>query len=193
MWVDFADVYFWPQSHQERHKKTRVDVSSPARDLTIDRAFDLMQADPTVPPHVKDLFCHLMETKDQRMKWILQQYRALEEEVIALRAENKLLKRSNRNAEPSVPLSSQSIVSQDPLSNSVTQSRSIEDDFEIKERQRSIVVAGVPEYRDPIPSARLTYDFDCVRQIQDHVSIEAIPSSSVLSVWVVLPLVCHEC
>ncbi|KAL6742223.1 hypothetical protein Aduo_015395 [Ancylostoma duodenale] len=62
-----------PQSQQERHKRARVDVSSPVRDPAIDRAFDLMQTDPTVPPHVKDLFCHLMETKDQFMEWILQQ------------------------------------------------------------------------------------------------------------------------
>ncbi|EYC44831.1 hypothetical protein Y032_0448g1643 [Ancylostoma ceylanicum] len=164
-----------PQSQQERHKRARVDVSSPTRDPAIDRAYDLMQTDPTVPPHVKDLFCHLMESRDQLMEWILQQYRELKEEVISLRAENKLLKSSVPHADASIPISTQSIVSQDPISNSLTHTRITEDDFETKERQRSIVVAGVPESRDPITSARLTYDFDCVRQILDHLSIEAIP------------------
>ncbi|KIH42416.1 hypothetical protein ANCDUO_27599 [Ancylostoma duodenale] len=167
-----------PGKLQERQKRPRLEVQeSPSAPNEFDTAAELLISDDTLPINLRTVIGYLME-KAKQLDFVLDKNRELtvenqqiSNEVIGLRAENQSLKIALGQQVSSSPTSanlSQSQKSMNP--NSVTS-------FDDVERNRSVVIAGVEESRAVQASLRVNYDFNCVSQIFDFLSIDCAPVS----------------
>ncbi|KAK5986384.1 hypothetical protein GCK32_000359 [Trichostrongylus colubriformis] len=76
-----------PPVQGRRGKKHRMDLSSPAADVDLGRAIELIIADPPIPPHLKAAMGGVMEMKEQMMS-VLAKNKKLTEEKGIIRQRN---------------------------------------------------------------------------------------------------------
>ncbi|RCN26226.1 hypothetical protein ANCCAN_28054, partial [Ancylostoma caninum] len=119
-----------------------------------------------LPQHLKAIISCLLEDR-RRLQSVLEHFRELSEEVINLRAENARLKASAVGGQSSLPAPPPAMTSP-AISIPKSPCRS----FEEIERARSIVIAGIPESRAELSSARVHHDYDCIRDVMDFLAIE---------------------
>ncbi|KAK6044307.1 endonuclease/exonuclease/phosphatase family protein, partial [Cooperia oncophora] len=161
------------QIQNRNGKRHRLDVTSPQFDDHLRRAMDLIADDRSLPPHLKAAIGYLFEMKSEL------------DDVLArnkqLMDENRLVKGRNSELEAEiVSLKSQITILKQSLSDkSCNDGRVIPPDmsYEDIERKRSVVVAGIQECVSPIASVRVSYDLNCIRRINDFLSVDCQPTS----------------
>lgn len=129
----------------------------------VSAAMEQMQADKKTPTFLKTLIGHIFSVQKQ-LCTVLAKNQELQEQISCLREENIALKAAladagKREVSQSLP--------EDPAS--------VMSFIEKKERQRSIVISGIPESKDPKSTDRAAHDLDFVKNILNHLEIECIP------------------
>lgn len=118
-----------------------------------------VNASSQVPKCVKNALNHLLE-----------EVAKLRNENDDLRKENSLLREKLRIAENKLSEQGVNSVGKNPPS-----VQSVPIDFYESERQRSIVISGVPELNSETVRGKLQYDFDSVLNILEHLNVECFP------------------
>lgn len=126
-------------------------------------ALEQLHADKKTPLFLKTLISHMFSVQKQLCS-VLAKNQELQEQISCLREENMALKsalaEAGKSESPrSFPEATANVVSL----------------VEEKERQRSVVISGIPESKDPKSTERALHDLDFVKSILNHLEIECIP------------------
>ncbi|EYC42576.1 hypothetical protein Y032_0526g2944 [Ancylostoma ceylanicum] len=150
-----------------RTKRRHVDVPSPEKQDELTKLMGQSSAH-EVPPYVKIILEALMDTREQMetiKKWCVK----VSEENSKLKVENSNLRKIIEEKESQLKSQSHPFSSQSSV-----------DPFFVQhelERQRSIVISGIPESNSSAPIERSYYDLQCVNSILNHLDVECIPCS----------------
>lgn len=160
-------------------KRGLIDLSSPTSydgDNSMAMAVAQMAEDDGTPQHIKVILAYLLESKE-KIDALMAENERLYDEIRRLREENTGLKHKLASKEETHNSSHDVSPCSPPKSDFQTQVELSIGDYEAKEMSRSLIVSGVPELKNTLPSARLCHDFDCIRRLLDFLNVECVPIS----------------
>ncbi|KAL6736047.1 hypothetical protein Aduo_006437 [Ancylostoma duodenale] len=136
-------------------------TTTPPPTLSLEDAMQQLNASPLVPDCIKWAFGSLVN-----------ELRTVRQERDQLREENRLLREQLAMSQHSTPSEQSSV---DPLAHK-SEPHSLINCRE-SERQRSIIIAGIPESKNSFLKDRLQYDYSSVMNVLYHLNVECYPLS----------------